>query len=245
MQTSFSAGAAYGTRTDSTTSPDQFALLQTVSLDWSFDTKKLYGEYQHPAVIARGQASITGKIGWARVFGSIYADLFFGETPTTANILLSEDEAGTIPGTSAFTVTVANSTLWTEDLGVYVVSSGTRLTKSGSVTSTTYTAASGVYTFHSSLAGAAVKISYLYTASSGKKITINNHLMGITPTFKLALYNPGRTQTGTASRVLNLNMCTANKLSIPDRIGEFEITELDFEAFADASDVVGYWSTRE
>jgi hypothetical protein len=65
--------------------------------------------------------------------------------------------------------------------------------------------------------------------------------MGTTPTFKATFYT---TYSG-AGTALRLNACTANKLSMPTKIDDWTISELDFSAFADASGTIGYLSTVE
>lgn len=247
MQVGFSAGAMWGRRTDvANVSPDQFGLLQDVSVDFDFTTKQLYGEYQFPAVIARGQAKVTGKARFARIFGALYADLMFGETVATGGIMAIENEAGTIPGVSTYTVTVANSATWSDDLGVYYAATGLRLKQVASGPTTgQYSVASGVYTFAAADANLGVLISYLYAPVTGTKFTINNHFMGITPTFKCTLFNQGQTQNTTNPRTLVLNACLGNKLSFPTKIDDFQITEFDFEAYADASNVIGTFSSVE
>jgi hypothetical protein len=44
---------------------------------------------------------------------------------------------------------------------------------------------------------------------------------------------------------LRLNACTADKLSLPTKIDDWTILQLDFQAFADASGTIGYLSTVE
>ena len=86
MQLAFGAGALWGNRTDVTGSgigPDQFGILQDVQIDWDWQTKEFWGQFQFPVDIARGQGKITGKAKFARIFGAIYGDLFFGQTPAT------------------------------------------------------------------------------------------------------------------------------------------------------------------
>ena len=56
----------------------QFGILQDVQIDWDWQTKELWGQFQFPVDIARGQGKITGKAKFARIFGAIYGDLFFG-----------------------------------------------------------------------------------------------------------------------------------------------------------------------
>jgi hypothetical protein len=44
---------------------------------------------------------------------------------------------------------------------------------------------------------------------------------------------------------LRLNACTADKLSLPTKIDDWTILQLDFQAFADAAGTIGYLSTVE
>src|SRR5262249_53017497 len=135
MQLAFGAGALWGTRTDATGSgigPDQFGILQDVQIDWDWTTKELWGQYQFPVDIARGQGKVTGKAKFARIFGAIYGDLFFGQTPATGQLTVSENEAATVPATTPYTVTAANASAFIDDLGVYYASgasAGLRFTR--------------------------------------------------------------------------------------------------------------------
>jgi hypothetical protein len=98
------------------------------------------------------------------------------------------------------------------------------------------------YTFSSADNGLAVLISYTYNVTaSGNKITLTNQFMGVMPTFKATFYT---TYSGKGT-ALRLNACTAQKLSLPTRIDDWTIEELDFMAFADASGTIGYFSTVE
>jgi hypothetical protein len=254
MQLAFGAGALWGNRTDAAGSgigPDQFAILQDVEIDWDWQTKELWGQYQFPLDIARGQGKISGKAKFARIFGAIYGDLFFGQTPASGQVTVSENEAGAVPGTTPFTVAVANASTYSDDLGVYYANgtnAGGRLTRvttpsvagQYSVNLTT-----GIYTFAAGDAGAAVSISYLHNGTGGKKLVLTNQFMGYTPTFKATFYTVKTTQNVPAGLSLVLNACTATKLSLPTKIDDYEIQEFDFSAFADAAGTIGTLSTNE
>ncbi|MGH7093766.1 MAG: hypothetical protein ACREFB_09560 [Stellaceae bacterium] len=254
MQLAFGAGALWGNRTDATGSgigPDQFAILQDVEIDWDWQTKELFGQFQFPLDIARGQGKITGKAKFARIFGAIYGDLFFGQTAATGQLTVSENEAAAVPATTPFTVTVANAATFSDDLGVYYASGGnagmrfTRVTTPSAAGQYSVNLASGIYTFAAADAAAAVTISYLYTATAGRKLTLTNQFMGYTPTFKATFYTLKTTQNVPAGLSLVLNACTATKLSLPTKIDDYEIQEFDFSAFADASGTIGTLSTNE
>jgi hypothetical protein len=248
MQLSFGSGAVWGERTDVTGSgigPRQFGVLQDIEIDFDWTDKELYGQLQFPVAIARGQGKITGKAKFAQILGLLYSDIFFGVTPATGQFAVSQLEAATVPATTPYSVTPANAASYNDDLGVSYAGSGkrfNRVTTPSAAGQYSVNFASGVYTFSAADASAAVLISYTYNiATTGSKLTLTNQPMGITPTFKATFYT-AYNGSGTA---LRLNACTATKLSLPTKLDNWTINELDFMAFADASGTIGYLSTVE
>jgi hypothetical protein len=142
-------------------------------------------------------------------------------------------------------VTVANASSYNDDLGVVYAANGrrfNRVTTPSAAGQYSVNFATGVYTFAAADANAALLISYTYSiTTSGNKLTLTNQVMGTTPTFKATFYT---TYSGEGT-ALRLNACTANKLSMPTKIDDWTISELDFMAFADASGTIGYLSTVE
>ena len=255
MQLAFGAGALWGSRTDVTGSgigPDQFGILQDVQIEWDWTTKELWGQFQFPVDIARGQGKISGKAKFARIFGAIYGDLFFGQTPATGQLTVAENEAGTVPATTPYTVTVGNAASYVDDLGVFYASGASagnrfvRVTTPSAAGQYSVNLATGIYTFAAADAGASLLISYHYTISSaGKKLVLTNQFMGYTPTFKATFYTTKTTQSTSAGLALVLNACTATKLSLPTKTDDYEIQEFDFSAFADATGAIGTLSVNE
>ena len=254
MQLAFGAGALWGNRTDVTGSgigPDQFGILQDVQIDWDWTTKELWGQFQFPVDIARGQGKITGKAKFARIFGAIYGDLFFGQTPATGQLTVSENEAASVPATTPFTVTVANAASYVDDLGVFYATGAsagnrfTRVTTPSSAGQYSVNLTTGIYTFAAADATTSLLISYLYNSTTGKKLVLTNQFMGNTPTFKATFYTAKTTQSTPAGLALVLNACTATKLSLPTKIDDYEIQEFDFSALADATGTIGTLSVNE
>jgi hypothetical protein len=248
MQLSFGSGAVWGERTDLTGSgigPRQFGVLQDIQIDFDWTDKELYGQLQFPVAIARGQGKITGKAKFAQILGLLYSDIFFGVTPATGQFAVSQLEAAIIPATTPFTVTPANAARYNDDLGVSDAASGRRFNRVSTPSAAgqySVNFATGVYTFSSEDASAAVLISYTYNiATNGSRLTLTNQPTGVTPTFKATFYT-AYNGSGTA---LRLNACTANKLSLPIKLDTWTISELDFTAFADPSGTIGYLSTVE
>jgi hypothetical protein len=254
MQLSFGAGALWGNRTDVTGSgigPDQFGILQDVQIDWDWTTKELWGQFQFPVDIARGQGKIAGKAKFARIFGAIYGDLFFGQTPAAGQLTVAENEAAVVPSGTPYTVTVANAANYADDLGLFYASGSnagnrfSRVTTPSAAGQYSVNLATGIYTFAAADAGAALLVSYLYNAGAGKKLVLTNQLIGFTPTFKATFYTTKTTQGVPAGLALVLNACTATKLSLPTKTDDYEIQEFDFSAFADAAGTIGTLSVNE
>jgi len=254
MQLAFGAGALWGNRTDETGSgigPDQFAILQDIEIDWDWQTKELYGQFQFPVDIARGQGKITGKAKFARIFGAIYGDLFFGQTPAAGQVTVSENEPASVPATGPYTVTVNNAGNFVDDLGAYYATGAnaggrlTRVTTPSAAGQYAVNLSTGIYTLSAADADAAVLVSYLYNSGAGKKLVLTNQLMGYTPTFKATFYTTKTTQGVPAGLALVLNACTATKLSLPTKTDDYEIQEFDFSAFADATGTIGTLSVNE
>jgi len=241
----FGSGVLIATPSGATPTPVQFGTLQDVSIDIDAESKKLFGQYQFPVAVGRGQAKITGKAKFANIDGGVYNSIFFGTTQAAGQKLWSYNEAGTV-GSSPYTVTVANSAAFDADLGVNYASTGTPLTRVASAPTTgQYSVAAGVYTFAAADTGKAVLVSYSYTqtaSGSGFKSTISNNLMGVAPTFQIDFYQTNPNVSG-AQWSLRLYACMASKLSMASKNSDFIIPELDFEAFANSSNMVGELNT--
>lgn len=252
MQLAFGSGVAVATAlTDAfgnalaNPTPVQFGVLQDTSIDFSFDVKELFGQYQFPVAVARGKGKIQGKSKFAQMNGLTLNNVFFGQT--LASGILSDviDTVGTaIPGTPyQITPTVPSSGTWTNDLGV-IGPNGVIWQRVVSAPATgQYSVASGVYTFAAADTGLVMRISYQYTATStsAKKMTINNVLMGQAPQFKLDFYMPYNGK----NFVLTLPACIATKLTFATKLDDFLIPEFDFSGFADGSNNIAYIGLSE
>lgn len=250
MQLLFGIGALWGQRSDVPgVGPDQFAVLQDNSIDFTFEIKELYSQLGFPIDIARGKGKITGKAKMARVFGALYADLFFGENaPTAGETNVSEDEIHTVPAGGTLAVTNAG-TAFVADLGVYYNAAGrlrfTYSTAAPSAAGVYTVGATGTYTFFTGDVGSVVAVSYVYTDANGKTFTINNHFMGYTPTFTGTFYTSRSTQGSAGQLTLRLNECVSSHLTFPSRIDDYNLPDFDFQAFSSGTDTIGTLSTTE
>jgi hypothetical protein len=226
--------------------PVQFGTLQECSVDFSFSTKPLMGQFQFPVAVARGAGKITGSAKFANIDGAVFNEIFFGLTGSTGQKLVSYNEPGSIPAVSTYTITVAQSAHFDEDLGVQYASSGLRLLQVASgptVGQYSVNQSTGVYTFAAADEGKAVLISYSYTTTaSGLNTVITNKLMGISPNFQIDFYNSNPNIAG-AQWSLRLYACMSSKLTLASKLEDFTIPEMGFEAFANAANNIGEINT--
>jgi len=242
MQFGFGSGVLIATNTVANSTPRNFGILQDVTVDFDAPVKELMGAYQFPVAVARGKGKITGKAKFANIDILAYNDLFFGATAATGQSpALIANEAGSIPGVSTYTITVANSATWTKDEGVYNRTTGKYMQQVASgPTAGQYSVAAGVYTFAAADASTPVYISYDYTvAATGHTVTLTNQFLGTQPVFSMVLSQSYNGQQFN----LRLNQCIANKLGFATKLEDFQIPSFDFAAFADASNNIGSLTT--
>jgi hypothetical protein len=222
--------------------PQQLATLQDVAIDFGATIKDLRGQYQFPDDTAISDRKITWKSGTGRFDIDAYNNLVFGETAiTTGGSPIEVNEAGTIPGSSSYTVTVANHTTFVKDLGVLYAATGQKLTRVPSgVAEGEYSVSAGVYTFYSGDASLGVLISYTYTVATGRILTVNNHVQGYGPSLEMFLsnpYQPGFGQGGVATipEYVHLYACKVSKLGTPYKRADYLISDIEGEAYANAA----------
>lgn len=241
MQYGFGSGSMFLTPAGANPTPVKFGALQDVSVDFGFNVKELYGQYQYPLSVARSIAKVQGKAKAAQISGSLWSQFFFNQSAVTGEVRSALDESGT---PAANTITVANAANFLADLGVYYASTGLPLQRVASAPAAgqySVNVATGVYTFNATDTGA-MKLNYQYTvAASGKKIVVANQLIGQASTFSVqfsATYN---------SQQLNitLNACISNKLAFATKLEDFIVPEFDFQAFADSANNICTISMNE
>src|SRR5215472_281000 len=254
-QLSFGPAVMYGQRVDLSGTgigPRQFGLLQDVDITFSYTQKELYGQFQFPAAIARGQGKVTGKAKLAQINVLLYADLFFGLAPGAGSDTVSQDEQQTIPQNPPYSVTVAQAVNYLDDLGVWMAASGDRFNTATAPSATlqyTVNLSTGVYTFAAADAGKAIRISYLYSLpTTGMNVLITNQPQGYTPAWKCRIFQkisptvPGGVQNISLPWTMELNACVSNSLSFPTAQDNWTLNAFDFAAFADASGTVGRYN---
>lgn len=229
------AGQVAGTT--ASTQPVRFMTIQDIEITVDQALKELKGQYKFPDDVAPADMKITGKIGTGRISVEMFNQLFFADVYAVGETIVSAAEQHSIPATTPFTITVTNSATFATDLGVSY-SNGQPFAKVASVTAAgQYSVSAGVYTFDTADAGAAVLISYTYTAAtSGNTLTVNNQLMGYGPVFEIYLLEPYQGNNG-----LHLYAVRLSKLNMPIKRDDYLLTDLEFEAYPNASGVVMGW----
>lgn len=240
----FGSGLLYAVRTDITNpTPRRFGAIQDIQIDLSGDLKELFGQSQFPLDVARGKIKITGKAKFASISVLDFNDAFFGQTSSTGTTKAVYQEAHAVPASVAYTFTAANATGFS-DLGCRYAATGLPLTVVPSApTQGQYTVtSSGVYTFAAADASANMLIDYTYTVTgSGLTLPITNQLMGSGPVFRSVMSQSYKQQTWT----LTLNACMSSKMSLPTKIDDYVINEMDFQAYADAAGNIGSFTTTD
>lgn len=230
MQFGFGSGLLYSQRTDiAAQGPIRFGAFQDLQLDFSGDIKELFGQNQFALDVARGKVKITGKAKLAQISAPLMNALFFGGTINTGQTLTLYQEAGTIPATP-FQVTVAQAATYTTDLGVFDLLTGNPLTRVASGPTTgqySVNLATGVYTFAAADTLKGVLIDYAYTATSGWTMASGNPLMGNTPRFSATFAQ----HYGGNQMTITMPTCVTSKFTLPTKLDDYVMEELDFQAF--------------
>lgn len=257
-QYSFGTGTLILRRTDvSNAQPALLGTLQDNSIDFDRKIEILLGQYNTAVAVGGGELKITGKAKFARLQATQLNNLFLGPnaTQTTGvNLITATGESDTVTSTggpaSGIGLTVTNGSAFVEDLGVFTAA-GVQLTpvSSGPVAGVSYVpgvAGTGAYSFASGDENVAYTVYYRYTVSgSGNQMALANALMGPLPTFELN-FQGSFTYFG-VSKIINirLNACFSPKLTLPFAMGKFNVSELDWQAIADASNNIGTISVTE
>ena len=240
-QYNFGTGALYITDSSTPAQTTQVGVLKDVTIDISVDTKELRGAYQFPVDIARSGGKISGKAKFAQISGRLINAILNGTQTAGQTVIGSNNESGTVPATSAYTITVANTTGWS-DLGVYDVTASKFMTRvTSGPTAGQYSCSAGVYTFAAADASHSVQISYSYTSSTANTVALTNQLMGSGTTYILNVFNTYKGK----NIGIKLNAVTLGKYALGLKNEDFSDQDVDFMAFADASgNVISIYTTE-
>jgi hypothetical protein len=210
--------------------PQRFGTVQNVDLEISQKLVPLYGQNKFPDDVAPSDMKVTGKGGFANIEIDIYNALFYGDTVATGITAVSPEESHAIAGT--VTVVPPSSGTFGEDLGVVNGTTGKPLIKNAGVGVGQYNNTGAAYSFNATDVASAfpVLISYTYTLTTGRTLTVTNHIQGYGPTFELFLLEPYQGTNG-----VHLYSVRASKMSNPLKRDNYVISDFEFEGFANAA----------
>ena len=235
----FGAGRVFLTGNYTNPTPCRASTPQSQSIDFKRKVESLFGENQLAVAVAAGQMEVTGKVEFSKTVARIFADILFGDGSTTGSYLESDQEAGTIPGSSSYIVTVVNSATWLFDLGVRNATTGviyTCVASGTEVAGKSYSVAAGVYKFAAGDANGNVLISYGYSsATAGESIVLANQLQGLTGNFQAVHTLPWGTETD----MFVFYNCIAGSTSLSAKNGGFGNTSLDYTAAVNGNGQLG------
>ncbi|MEB4802158.1 hypothetical protein [Acinetobacter soli] len=231
----------------SNATPVEVGVMQSVSVDISYDLKELYGRGQFAVDAARGKGSIKCKATFGRINGALLNSIFFGGIIAEGglDVVTQTINGEVIPSGGSVTPTVPNSGTFKKDLGVTdgkaiplkrVASAP--VAGQYSVNETT-----GVYTFATADANKTVFISFKYSTSvaGAKSGTVTNLDMGYTPEFAVDLM---RDYKGKFFGI-EFFRCVSNKLAFSSKQDDYDLPEFEFQPMADDMNRVFKWTTSE
>lgn len=227
-------------------SPIQAATLQDIDITIDASIKELRGNLQFPDDTAISDKKITFKIGTGRFDINAWNNTYFADPVTSGSGGSNPgggvpvvNEAATLSGTSYTVVQAAN---FTQDMGVVYAATGqrfSRVTSGPTVGQYSVNTGTGVYTFSSSDNTASILVSYRYKVATGSLLKIQSHVQGYGPTFELLCAQPYQELTVNVPNYLDLYACKASKLTMPFKRADYEISDIEGQAFANSAGYIG------
>lgn len=232
-QFSFGPARLFGKRIDTTTpNPIQFGSAQEITVEIGLSAKSIHGEGLFPEDIGVSTGKISGKIKQAVIQAAAWNQILPGGAITTGQPVVAFEEAGTIPSSVAYTITVANAAHYLEDLGVYSVTGSLKMERVASGPATgqySVDEATGIYTFASADGGDSVKITYRHALTTGKKLLITNPVSGDVPYFSIMGERTHRTKVFG----VKIFCAVSTKLGFGFKNDDWVVPEADWEGCAD------------
>lgn len=238
----FAAGRFFGINNVTNPTPARTYVQQDMSIDFKQATKSLFGEKKFAVAVAAGEMEVTGKVTMGAPNPRMLGDYLFNTSSSAGQILEADKEAGVVPASSAYTVTVANSAHFTTNLGVMKSDGTVMVCVASGPTAGQYSYAAGVYTFAAADANANVLISYLYTNSTqGETLALANSAQGPAGAFTGVMCF----LWGAQMDVLTLNNCIAQDAGFSTKQGDFDKPTFGFMAAVDTNDNLGTFSFQD
>lgn len=240
---------AYGNALSNPT-PRLLGGFQEAAFSSSAENKMLYGPNQYPIAVGRGKGKTSMKVKAAQVSIDKWNALYIGQpaNQTTGVLAAFIDTVGTaIPGTPYQITPVTTyasyltgtSPAFDYDLGVQDGNGNVYTRVASSPATGQYSLSAGVYTFAAADTTKTVFVSFAYTATAatGAKnayVNVANVLMGQAPTLQLDF----AASFGPNPLLITLFQAINSKLDLSTKLDDFAIPDLEFDAFANASNLI-------
>ena len=227
--------------------PVEIGVMQSVSVDISYDLKELYGRGQFAVDAARGKGSIKCKATIGRVSGALLNSIFFGGVVAEGglDVITQTINGEKIQIGGTVTPVVPNAGTYVKNLGVTDAKAIplTRVTTAPVAGQYSVDESTGAYTFATADMGKVVFISFKYSATvaGAKSGLVNNLDMGYTPEFAVNL------QREYKGKFMGMEFfrCTSNKLGFSSKQDDYDLPEFEFQPMADDLNRVFSWNTSE
>jgi hypothetical protein len=224
--------------------PQSPGVIQNVKFDLDAEIKTLFGTGEWAVDAAIGKRTIKGSFEFAQWTNAVVSQLFLGSdgTVTTGSVenALWPGEAHTVPASSTYTITVTNAAdTPLVDYGVTYAATGIALQKVASLSAAgqyMVNLTTGVYTFDSADASAAVLINYCWTIMTGTTLTVGQTPMGNGPVLEMNVVMPyEQNQGGAQSIIFNFPNVRLGKISAATKLDDYTMYTCEFQAFAGAA----------
>ncbi len=218
--------------------PAQLGVLQNADVEFSWQVAALRGRQIFPVdqAVKDGKVTIKAKYG---LLGASQLSSIIAENATTGRERMVLAEAATVPASTPWTYTTTNAANFTNDWGVIYSASGLAFVRvASSPTQGQYSVneATGIYTFASADASAAVLISYEWKdTAAGMTVQLSNQLQGFGPVLELFLTVPYRSD----AKDLRLFSVIPTKLGRPTKQGDYVLGDFEADAYANAAGLIG------
>ncbi|MDM1765722.1 MULTISPECIES: hypothetical protein [unclassified Acinetobacter] len=227
--------------------PVEIGVMQSVSVDLSYDLKELYGRGQFAVDAARGKGSIKCKATIGRISGALLNSIFFGGVVAEGgmDVVTQTINGEKIQTGGTLTPVVPNAGTFVKDLGVTDAKAIPLKRVASAPVTGQYSVdqATGEYTFAVADVGKVVFISFKYSATvaGAKSGLVNNLDMGYTPEFSVNL------QREYKGKFMGMEFfrCTSNKLGFSSKQDDYDLPEFEFQPMADDLNRVFSWNTSE
>lgn len=225
--------------------PVEVGVLQSTSVDISYDLKELYGRGQFAVDAARGKGSIKCKATMGRINGALLNSIFFGGVVTEGGITAVAQTINDEVVAASVTPVVPNSGTFLKDLGVTDAKAIPLKRVASAPVAGQYSVdeMTGVYTFAAADVGKTVFISFKYTATvaGAKSGVVSNLDMGYTPEFSVDLFRDYK------GKFFGMEFfrCVSNKLAFSSKQDDYDLPEFEFQPMADDLGRVFKWTTSE